>query len=63
MIYVGLGLFYDPFGFIEIVGIFTVGLGVLFLMVGCGCAGKDLREGNGEGELNVPKGAMKATQV
>jgi hypothetical protein len=35
MVYVGLGCFYGNFGFIELVGIVTIALGLGFIIVGC----------------------------
>ena len=62
MIYVGFSLFYDPFGFIEIIGIFTVMLGLIFLAVGCGSCGDQQPEA-ADSNVAVPKGAKPATQV
>ena len=62
MVYVGFSLFYDPFGFIEIIGICTVILGLIFLAVGCGTCG-DVRAEGEDSNVAVPKGAKPATQV
>ena len=64
MIYVGFSLFYDPFGFIEIIGIFTVALGLIFVAAGFGFCGQQAQEPEAaNSNVAVPKGAKPATQV
>lgn len=47
MIYVGLGLFYGEFDFIDLVGLFTIIFGIVFLALSCTGKVKDPEEQGG----------------